>query len=388
MRGAVLAGIAMLSFGYGRYACAADVGLQVKGTETVEHNSNPLLLGSGAKAVTGSVTSPEVVISDDTPMEHLDLDQRVDLNWFNLPGFTSVDSHSQFHSKATGELVFGSLNGVLDYDTTRTSEAATSGVNTAGIRHTGITASPQAGLNLSAADQAILNGSYFRSVYTNTVLYTDYDVFGLSPVYQHAFDSLNTGAAFIQTSHFVTTTGPRVTFDVIGPQIEWIHKFAQTYSATGSVGYQETSSTFPATITNSATTSRRWDYVYSIDLGYTGQQDKTHFTSTRTSTPSGLGTESLTTSFTATESHSVTARVALELSLSYQRENYTVQIPGVQRSLAGVVPDIRFHLTRTVDLVPTYSYQRQAVLGSAISATSQAFLVHLTYTGNETQFGW
>ncbi len=359
-------------------AAAGDLTVQTKVSETVERDDNPLLLSTGAKAVTGSITSPEAIVGDDSATGHADIDTRLDLNAYDLPGFSSMDVHTAYHTSYKGETTQLGLNGGLDYDTTRTSELTASGVNTAGIRHTGINLSPQAGFNLTPIDQAVVNASMLRSIYGNTTLYTNYDFYTLSPGLQHSFDPLDTGLIAINAAEFRTISGLQSSTNSIGPSVGWTRKFSENFTATTSVGLQRTINHAQAGVQGSPPGS--WDFIYNFDLAYQGVQDVLHLTSSRASSPEGNGAEALMTSFGLTETHTVTTQIDGALALQYQFQSYSLNIPGVATDFLSVSPSLRYHFTENWTLAPSFRYRRQDVLGIATAQSSSAITVNLTYT--------
>src|SRR5215469_3219535 len=68
-------------------------GVEVKGSEVLSWDTNPLMLPNGAKALFGSTTSPELVLTSKTPVSSLSSDTIVDENIFNQAAFNSTDLH-------------------------------------------------------------------------------------------------------------------------------------------------------------------------------------------------------------------------------------------------------------------------------------------------------
>jgi hypothetical protein len=363
-------------------ALADDITLQPKGTEFVEVDNNPLLLSKGARTAIGSVSSPEATINDDTATTHLDLDSRVDVNEYNLQGFSSVDDHEAFHSLYKGEVIQAGLNGGYDYDTTRTSELTTSGINIAGIRHSALNFAPQAALNLSAADTLALSGSYNRTQYGDTARYTNYDYETLTPAYQHNFDPLNLGTVALQATRFTTTIGPSVTIETVGPQFMWTRKFSERLTGTAGLGYQATINSLPAGLPNAGAVT--WDYNFNFEVKYTGLQDTFDFTATRQPAPNGSGTETLTSAVNLDWLHAITTRISVEMAGTYQSSAYTTRAVGTQSDYLSLSPTLHYHLTEELDLSAQYRYRRSESTSAGTSASSNAALIHLTYT--PTQF--
>lgn len=362
-----------------------DLTVQGKFGETVENDNNPLLLASGVKPATGSVSSPEAIVNGDSQTAHADLDSRLDFNEYNLKGFSSTDLHTLYHTSYKGEVTSFGLNGGFDYDTTRTSELTNTGVNIAGIRHTGLTLSPQAGYGITPADQLFLNGSFQRSAYGNTLFYTNYDFYTLSPSFQHTFDPLNTGVVSINATEFRTASGINVGVDTIGPMVGWVRTLSETFSVTAAVGFQRSVNHVPAVIIGS--TPGTWNYVYNFDLGYRDQQDTVHLTSSRNSAPEDNGSEAFVTAFGLTETHTVTTRLDGEISFQYQFQSYSRAVTGVSQDYLSVEPAMSYHLTEDLAVVPSYRYRRQDTLGISTPQSSSSVMIRLVYTPTRWSLG-
>jgi hypothetical protein len=378
--------IAAGGLGLGKEARADNVTVQLKAQESYEQDDNPLLLSNGATTLFGFVTQPEAIVNDDTPLVHLDLDSRLDINEFNEPHFNSTDAHDAFHSTYKGETTQFGIDGNVDYDTTRTSELTTSGINLAGIRHMGLTFSPHAVANLTPVDQALLNVSYNDTRYFNTRSYTNYSYLVASPMIQHSFDGLDIGSAGLQATEYATSEGPPISIYTVGPQFGWTRNFSQRLTATATAGAIATDSI----VQNRApgTGQLSYDYTYSLDLAFTGLQDTIHLTASRNPTPQGNGTESLQSSYGLTEKHSVTTRTDLSLSLQFITSEYAQKLNGTQQDFISISPVLTYHLTREWDVSSEFRYRRQDVVGGSVPGTSDAVLVHLVYTPSLMALGW
>jgi hypothetical protein len=262
-----------------------------------------------------------------------------------------------------------------------------SGLNVAGVRHLGVTYTPHAEVFITPIDQAIFNGSYNDTSYANTRLYTNYRFVSANPTYQHAFDSLDTVSAGIQSTEFATTVGPAVTIYSVGPLFGWTRNFSQRLSATATLGaigsYGQTSISNPP-----GASPMSYDYTYSLDLAFQGQQDTIHLTTSRNPSPEGNGTEALQSSFGLTERHAVTTRTDLDLSAQYITSSYTQKIVGAQASYISLTPKVNYHLSQEWEVSSEFRYRRQDSTGVGVSATSSAVLVHLIYTPTTLSLGW
>src|ERR1700743_1637587 len=118
-----------------------------------EVDTNPLLHKKDAQTLFGWNSMPELILTGRTPDLTLDVDNVVNDCRFNLNDFDSTDFHNYTSLNYQGEQSYFKLQGGFSYDTTRTSEIGTSGENVAGVRHTGITLSPEFGYNLTPVQQ-------------------------------------------------------------------------------------------------------------------------------------------------------------------------------------------------------------------------------------------
>lgn len=367
----------------------ADMSAQVMAKQTFEYDPNPLLLIHGRKTVEGSVTAPELVINDDSPTSHADLDNRVEVNRFNLPGFSSTDLHSTGHLTTHGQTWQSSLAANVDYDTTRTSETAASGINIAGIRHTGLGLQPQFALNVSQLDQIQMNGSYARNLYGDKRFYTNYETFGVSPTYQHSFSPLGAGQVLVQAGRYQSLDGAPITIDNVGPGVGWIQHVSPRLSASAFAGAQEMLFHYGPGV--GLADSRSLGYTFAVNASFDGQQDHIQFNATRQPTPNGNGTEAEATTVTLSEAHWITTRLEADMSASYQWFEYTGGLAalqgGLQQTYVTAAPKLLYHLTANFSVDLSYQFRRRTLAGGQ-SAQTNAAMVNFTFTPTAMRLPW
>lgn len=365
----------------------SDLSGQIMIKQSFQHDTNPLLQASGQKSLSGSVTSPELIVNGDDPTHHADLDNRVDINKFNLTGFSSNDLHSSGHLNFTGETWKAGLAGNFDYDTTRTSEVTASGINIAGIRHTGFGVQPQTSVALSPLDQAQMGASYQRNRYDNLKYYTNYEVYGLTPGFQHAFTPLDNGIVQLQAGRYQTLTGPSITIDNVGPTVGWDKRLSERLTASANVGGQEMMFHYGSGSTTGDTSS--FGYTFAVSLNFQGQQDTVQLSANRLPSPNANGSESETTTFSLNEIHLVTPRLELDLLTSYQLYDYSggAAQSGVQNTYFNAAPKLLYHLTESLSTDLTYQYRRRDVSAGS-SAQSNALMLNLIYKPVPETLAW
>ncbi len=361
---------AALVFWSGTSAWAENGTLQLQVDETVEHDSNPLL-SVKPLAVDGSITTPEAIFAEDTGTSHVDMDTKLNFNEYDAKNYSSVDSHTLFHVNDKELTWLFGATGNVDYDTTRTSELTASGINVAGIRHFGLTVSPQIGMNLTPLDQFLVNGSATESTYGNTTIYRNYENFTVSPTYQHTFNALDQGFIAVQASRFRTLIGPQVDINIVEPTMGWTHAFSQSLTASASAGVQRTYWDYANSL--HIPDQSTWSYDYQASLTYTADQDQLTAAAARYPSPNGSGNVAQVTNVSATEAHHMTTTAEMDLTLSYQTSSYANAETGSQRSYFNVTPKFTYHLAMDMDLSVSYRYREQTLQGTSLSIASNAF---------------
>jgi hypothetical protein len=354
--------------------------------ERLEVDSNPLMLRHGAERVMGSVTSPEIGVSSDTPTDHFGINTRVDRSFYDVKGFSSTDVHSRANVKTKGEVWEAGLSATFDYDTTRTSEQEASALNIAGIRHTGLTLSPLLTTTLSETDSLILNPSLTHSYYANKLLYTNYTVYAFNPSYQHSFDPRNTGMVILQSSRYQTERMPRTVIDNIGPALGWTSAVSEKLTATVTAGVRRTMPEYdPASRTVAKDT---WNYGYSLSLTYKGEQDLINLDVSRAPNPYATGTQAETTVFTLTETHTLTPTLSYTVSVSDQQSKSTSGGITNDMTSLSLLNRLTFHLTETVDLGVEHRIRERMSDPGEGRALGNLFMARIVYTPEKFAFNW
>jgi hypothetical protein len=382
----VPAGLAMAASCLGASAALADgFVLTAKPGGQFEIDDNPLLQQKGAKTLIGWTSKPQLNLSGKTPDFALDVSTEVDDGRFNLNGFDSTDLHNNTTAKYTGEKYYLSLKTSFDYDTTRTSELATSGTNIAGVRHTGFALFPEFGYSLSPVEQLVLSGSYAASYYDDTQRFTNYESFGLTPRYQYTFTLRDTATVGLQASHFDTLTGPTSKSDSVGPFVGWNHRFSDRFTTNVDVGYHITHN-------QSSVDGNGWDndyfYDFSVTYGETGDPDIVSFAVSRSLQPQSTAQQITATAINLKETHHFTPRFALILAAAYKNKEYTVTENNKQKDYLEGSAALQYNLTQELVVGSSYRYRHQTTTGGGGSAESQTFLLTVTYSPNSSLVSW
>jgi hypothetical protein len=348
--------------------------LQAVGTESGYYDTNPLLVTRGAKALWGSITSPEIIVSDKTPLTTFSSDTLVNSNNFNQSAFDSNDVHSKVSIRDQMQRWSAGFSGNVDYDTTRTSELSNYNFTVAPVRHLGETLTPDIGYNFLPTDKLDLAAGYTESQYSNSI-FTNYSTSSVTPTYSHDFDQQNTGSIFLQAQQYRALSGPSNTIDTIGPAIGWQRAFTEQLTGKISVGYQEIHE-YGSLIPHQAWTPQ---YNFYGDLTYKAAQDQFTASASRAEYPFGNGTEALLTQVTLGDTHKVNELFSIGVNAGYQTASYQFEAPGDLNSLISGGGNVTYHVTPKLDLSTTYQYRYENLVGTTSSAEDNVVLVSLSF---------
>jgi hypothetical protein len=360
-------------------APVTDSGLNIQGlvSETGTFDSNPLMLTQGAKPLYGSTTSPEIILNDSTPSLQLNSDTVLNGNAFNQADFDSVDAHSAATLIDKGEVWSAGIQEKTDYDTTRTSELSQFDLTTRPFRHLGFDISPQISISPSEIDKFTLNGSYAVSNYQNNI-FSDYNIYSISPTYVHNFDPTNAGVFALQAQHYETTDNLKNKIDTVGPSFGWITALTPNITGKITAGAQATRQ-FETGIA-----TMPWDiqYIFSADVTFKGEKNISELVASRSEYPYGNGTEALLTSLTATEAYQLNQSLTLNFGAGFELSNYQITQTGdLQRELTGNV-GFTYAINDLIDIKTVYQFSYETLVDVSRAADDHLITVSLTYRIN------
>ena len=353
-----------------------DSGLTVQGlvTQQGSYDSNPLLLINGAKALYGSTTSPELIIKDSTPDTQINADTIVDGNVFNQSTFNSVDFHSVAGIQSGTERWTAGVQENTDYDTTRTSELSNFNLSTRPFRHTGFQLAPQASFSPTDIDKLSLLGNFTTSQYQSS-LFSDYQVYGVTPTYVHNIDPRNAAVFAVQTQHYETTSNEISKTDSIGPSLGWITALTPelTAKATGGV--------ITAKQSGAGVTDNSWDlhYIFSADVTYTGKVDTVTFLASRQEYPLGNGAEDLLTAISINNEHKINDNLLFDLGATYATSTYQTSANGNLQTQYGINGGLTYAISNRVDVKGSYQYRYETLSNLSGNAQDHLFSIALVY---------
>lgn len=346
--------------------------MQLMGSQNFTWDTNPLLVSSGEKTIFGSVTSPEFILRDSTPTSMISTDTLVNENLFNQSAFNSTDLHESVGMNTQTLQWAAGMQAKFDYDTVRTSELSTFGVNIPNVQHTGFTVSPQISYSPTLADKVSLNTSMSRSLYDNAA-FINYDTYDIKPTYAHNFNPNNTGIFAIDAQRYTTTVSNGITTDSIGPTVGWISALTPRLTAAINGGFQKSMTTGGGS---------QWNYVFGGDFSYKGLQDVADLQASRSQYPFANGTETLLTSFGITDTHTVNQYISLNGGVVYQLANEPQSVSATQANLSSQFmgnAGLAYHIFPRVDITTSYQYRDEKLTGVNGTIQDQVAMIGISY---------
>lgn len=349
--------------------------VQARISEGFDYNSNPLMSTEQATPAYGSVTRGELSYKATSPTGALNANGAVVQNVFNRSAFTTTDVHGDADASRQIQRWGARMRGTVDYDTTRTSELTSYGINVGNVRHLGFSAAPELSFHPTPMNSIFVGASALSSTYDSSA-YSDYYMITAGPGYSHNFNPRNAANVTVQFERYQELNDPNLTVDTISPTIGWTSLLSSKLQAYASVGGQVSQQ-------RSMTQHDQpwvWEYVFRGGLTFTGEVDKIDVRASREPFPFGNGTQALLTGIALTELHNISQSLALGLTASYQDASYQGPTSGVGlSSLLTVGPNLTYRITDRLDLVTSYLYRRENLINSEKIVQDHAVILNLMY---------
>jgi hypothetical protein len=373
LSGKITAGICLLS---SSVAYAADNWeFQPSIKEAMSWESNPQMLSGSHQSLFGSVTTPQLTITDNTPTTKLNAQATINEGVFNHSNFNSTDLHSNINLGKKMERWEAGIGEQTDYDTTRTSELTTLNVNTTGsVRHLSNTVSPTISFSPSILDKISLGGSYLESRYDSS-LFVNYHIISLNPSYQYNITPVDTVTLLTQVQRYQTDTSVSTNTDSFAPSLGWTRTITPSLTAKANVGVEA----FRQGGDNIPTTAWSKKPIYSANLSYKEDTDTLSLDLSRALQPYVNGTELFLNSISLSDTHNFNTLFSSNLSASYQFSNNSAQGASSLKSLISTTAGVTYHATGTIDIATSYQYREQTLNNISGNQNDHIILFSLAY---------
>ena len=330
---------------------------ETNATQTFTYDSNPLRLPTGEQSIVGSTSSPQLILRFKTPMEVLLSDSKVDANFFDRSEYNSVDFHQKFLFGRQNQRWTASLGGAFDYDTTRTSEFTSYGLNLPKVHSTRYGATPGLAYRLNERDALDLGSSAQHVDYDNRA-YTDYNYYQLSPAYEHKFDPNNTGTFTLNAQRYETAIGPDSASNSYGPSLGWVSIVNPRLIVRGSAGALATEQEGASKTTGDS----KWNFVFAANATYKDAADTLDVSASRVRAPFGNGTENLLNTLAITDRHALNDKLELNGIAKYQSADYAETQPGTTLDDGYVLGGgMAYRIMDDLALTADYTYHNESL---------------------------
>ena len=348
--------------------------VQLKISEVGSWESNPLKLATGQKSLWGSTTTPQLTLKKDNGSSTFNLDSSVAANIYDKSAFNSTDLHGKADYARKTELWKAGLMGKLDYDTTRTSELTTFGLNLPSVRRFGMTGAPEISYNTSPLDTVGIAGSATRTTYDNAA-FTDYNFYTLNPSYARKLTPNDSAILTFRTQRYRTLEGPSNTVDSYGPTLGWKSTVTPRLSTTLTAGY-ERSSQNSAVVTSRSTNS---NYIFKGDLAYKDERDSGNIIASRAHQPFGNGTEALLNSIDIKGSRNINPLLSLNAGARYDDAEYDSVVGTNLDHQFNTRIGLSYRILKDLDATANYQYTSEVLTNVGGTIRDNAVLLGLTY---------
>lgn len=365
--------IALIAVGLANPALAQADGFQAALSETGVWDSNPLMRG-GAKDLYGITSTPKLTYASKTATSYLGIETSADNNVFNQRKFNTTDYHAATTLKKSTQRLEVSLNGNVDYDTTRTSELSTFGLDSGVVRRLGYAVAPGASYKLSPVSSLETSGSYAKSQY-DSASYTDYHTLSLSSAYQRSFTELYVGAISLNARRYQADGGLRRRVDSAGPTAALQAVLSPEWTGQIRAGAEASREEQRGTLVQ----DWAWSAVFSSDLTYKTERDVLRFSAVRAQQSYANGNDDLLTSISVREERNISPTLTISLGGSFQfSDNNEVNSSGLDKKYVGEA-GLSYHITKSLDMTSHYRFRQETYTNRSDKPKQNVVRFGLTY---------
>lgn len=338
-------------------------------------NTNPLMRTNNPQTLYGSVTTPQLKITNYTPTSSFDTTLSASQRIYNQPSFNSTDANASANYTQKMQRWGLALHANADYDTTLSSEISTLNTPERGsARHLGGSVSPELSYELSGRDKIAIAGSYLESTYDSS-LYTDYHIATISPSYSYNYNQLNTFTLSAPMQRYQTDDARESKLDSITPTLGWLGNLTPTLTARATIGarhYRQDLGILPES-------GWKWKGTYSANITYKGQNDRVSFDNSKDLQPFANGTESFLNSFVLSNEHKFNDLFSSNVGASYRYAPKSDAYTNALRSLASANVGLTYHPLETLDIGTSYQYREQKLSNVPGDQNDNLFMLNLVY---------
>ena len=349
--------------------------------EIAVYDSNPLLRTHDSGSIKGSETTVSIGYDKETTKTKFRSSLSATRNQFNDSKFSSTDFHGFSGLKLDHRRWQLSLDVKVDYDTTRTSELTTLGLDIDSTRRSAYSLAPGIFYSLSPRDSLSISGNWNETRYDDNSL-TDYRTYSITPAFAHNISPkqlvqfgwlFNRYQSLENSSQRVNTNGPSVSWTyVFRPYLSL--KLSGSLLKTRYYGY-------------TGATQRDDDYTptYSSVLNYTGDNNALVLSMIKARHPYANGTESYLTTYALQDIYNVNRNLSLNFGADYQDAKQPPLSTDSLDSTWSVIAGASYKVSRNWDMTASYKHKEQTLVTNNNTAAQDIVKLGLSrdFQGNQ-----
>jgi len=347
--------------------------------EIAVYDSNPLMRERNARAIRGSETTASLGYNKETTKTTFRSALSATRNQFNNSKFNSTDFHGFSGMKLDLRRWQLSLDAKAGYDTTRTSELTTLGLDVDSTRVASYSVSPSVSYNLSPRSFLALSGNWNERRYDDASL-TDYRTYSITPAFAHNLTSKQQVQFSWLFNRYQSLENSQKRVNTTGPSVSWTYVFRPYLSLKLSGSMLKTKYSGYA----SATDQDDYTPSYSSILSYTGNNHDLEFSVIKSRQPYANGTESYLTTFAVQDKYNVNQNVSLNFGADYQDAKQPPVSTDSLDNAWSVTAGALYKISRNWGLTASYKHKEEALISDDETASQDIMRVGLSrdFIGN------
>lgn len=357
-------------------AAAGNWDVDTKINQEVVYHSNQQMLITNEKETYGSITTPSITIKSKTPTSGVLIDSSIQQNLFNDSSYNSTDLYTNARLSKKIQRWEAALGANVDYNTTRSSEVTTFGIDTHNDRHLGYAFTPEITFSPSVKDSLSISGGLNVSRYEDTTRNTNYNVYSSSFSWGHALTEFSTGFFSFNARRYQAQNDTDETVDSAGPSLGWRYQASENFSTVLSVGTEASRQE-----QNGGTTNNKWTWssVFSGSLNYKNEQHDFTVQASRQQQPYSNGSSSLLTSISFAEAYKFNELFTGRVGAQYQGSKQSSLSSSNLKSRINANAGLSYRLTEAADIGASYRYKQEKLTNTSSTQKDNTALLSITY---------
>ncbi|HBM91361.1 MAG TPA: hypothetical protein DD400_05765 [Rhodospirillaceae bacterium] len=357
------------------YPCGAQAGKMTfdgKLSEKGTWDSNPLMLVQDEKELYGSTTSADLSLKNETPTLELEIKGGISQNLFNQTKFNSTDGYGKTILSKKMQRWNLSLQGNVDYDTTRTNEITTFGQDIGSVRRFNYGAAPKISFDVTEKGKIELEAAYEKTIYDSSSL-TNYSIASATPAYTYQLTPEDKAIISIDLRRYEALNSSKTRINSIAPSAGWIFELTPRITGKLLAGTNASQEKTKGTKIE----KWKWNNIYTAEIAYYGKQTQTSLAFSREQQPYANGQEAFLTGVKLTGKQEINKALWLNLSASYQHGEASGSTSLKNKLEAGA--GISYAVLPELDLAANYKYKSESLHSRASIAEANIGLLKIIW---------